>query len=79
MEELMISPSLIRENLEVLGSDGEHVGIVDHLESNGEVRLAKDDTGGEHHYIPLGWVVHVEMKVHLNQSGAEARARWKTH
>ena len=55
----MISPTLIRENLEVLGSDGEHVGIVDHLESNGEVRLAKDDTGGEYHYIPLGWVVHV--------------------
>ena len=75
----MITPTLIRENLEVLGSDGVHVGVVDHLESNGEVRLAKDDAGGEHHYIPLGWVVHVEMKVHLNQSGAEARARWKTH
>jgi hypothetical protein len=74
----MISPALIRENLEVLGSDGEHVGIVDHLENNGEVRLAKDNTGGEHHYIPLGWVVHVEMKAHLNQSAAEARARWKT-
>jgi len=75
----MISPTLIRENLEVLGSDGEHVGIVDHLESNGEVRLVKDETGGEYQYMPLGWVVHVEMKVHLNQSGAEARARWKTH
>jgi hypothetical protein len=75
----MIVPTLITENLEVLGSDGVYVGVVDHLESNGEVRLAKDDADGEYHYIPLGWVVHVEMKVHLNQSGAEARARWKTH
>jgi len=75
----MIAATLITQNLEVLGSDGAHVGIVDHLESNGEVRLAKDDTSGEHHYIPLGWVVHVEMKVHLNQPGAEARAHWKTH
>jgi hypothetical protein len=79
MEELLITPTLIAENLEVLGSDGAHVGIVDHLESNGEVRLAKDGAGGEHHYIPLAWVVHVGMKVHLNQPGAEARARWKTH
>lgn len=69
----------ITKNLEVLGSDGEHVGIVDHLEGNGEVRLAKDDAGGEHHYIPLGWIVHVEMKVHLNQSASEAKAHWKTH
>jgi len=75
----MIAATLITENLEVLGSDGAHVGIVDHLEGNGEVRLAKDDTGGEHHYIPLEWIVHVEMKVHLNQPGAEARAHWKTH
>jgi hypothetical protein len=75
----MIAPTLITENLEVLGSDGVHVGIVDHMESNGEVKLAKDDIGGECHYIPLGWVVHVGMKVHLNQPGAEARACWKTH
>ena len=73
--------ALIRENMEVLGSDGVHVGTVDHLESNDEVRLARDDpdAGGEHHYIPLAWVVHVEMKVHLNRPGAEARARWTSH
>ena len=75
----MITPTLITENLEVLGSDGVHVGIVDHMESNGEVRLAKDETGGQYYYIPLGWVVHVGMKVHLNRPGADARARWSTH
>jgi len=77
----MISPILIKQNMEVLGSDGVHVGTVDLIEGVGEVRLAKDDpeAGGEHHYIPLAWVVHVEMKVHLNQPGAEAMARWMSH
>ena len=37
------------------------------------------DAGGEHHFIPLAWVDHVDSTVHLKQSGAEAKARWKTH
>jgi hypothetical protein len=77
----MIAAILIKENMEVLGSDGAHVGTVDHLEGADAVRLAKDDpeAGGEHHYIPLSWVVHVEMKVHLNQPGADAKAHWTSH
>ena len=77
----MISPILIKQNMEVLGSDGLHVGTVDNIEGAGQVRLAKDDpaAGGEHHYIPLSWVVHVEMKVHLNQPADEAKARWTSH
>jgi hypothetical protein len=77
----MIAPTMIKQNMEVLGSDGAHVGIVDHLEGGDAVRLAKDDpdAGGENHLIPLAWVIHVEMKVHLKQSGAEAKAQWKAH
>jgi hypothetical protein len=33
----------------------------------------------EHHFIPLAWLDHVDSTVHLKQSGAEAKARWKTH
>ena len=36
------------------------------------------DAGGEHHFIPLAWVDHVDCTVHLKQPGAEAKARWKT-
>jgi hypothetical protein len=45
------------------------------------VKLTKDDpdAGGEHHFIPLAWVDHVDQRIHLKQSGAEAKARWKTH
>jgi hypothetical protein len=46
-----------------------------------EIKLAKDDpeSGGEDHYIPLAWVVHAEIKVHLKQSGDEAKTQWYTH
>jgi hypothetical protein len=81
MEEHMVAPMTIKEHMEVLGSDGVHVGTVDHLEGRDQVKLTKDDpdAGGEHHFIPLAWVDHVDERVHLKQSGAEARARWKTH
>jgi hypothetical protein len=54
---------------------------VDHLEGRDQVKLTKDDpdAGGEHHFIPLAWVDHVDEHVHLKQAGAEAKARWKTH
>ena len=39
-------------------------------------RSEDPEAGGEPHYIPLAWVKHVEMKVHLNQPGAEAKAHW---
>jgi hypothetical protein len=80
-EVAMVTPMKIKEHMEVVGSDGVHVGTVDHLEGQDTVKLAKSDpdAGGEHHFIPLAWVDHVEMKVHLKQSGAEAKARWKTH
>jgi hypothetical protein len=81
MEVLMVQPMLIREYMEVLGSDGAHVGTVDHMENADVIKLTKDDpdAGGEDHYIPLAWVVHAEIKVHLKQSGDEAKARWDTH
>lgn len=77
----MVSPTSIKEHMEVVGCDGVHVGKVDHMEGADQVKLAKDDSmaGGEHHFIPLAWVDHVDAKVCLKQSGAEAKARWKVH
>ena len=51
------------------------------MEGRDLVKLTKDDpdAGGEHHFIPLAWVDHVDSKVHLKQAGAEAKARWKVH
>jgi len=77
----MVARTSIKEHMEVIGSDGVHVGTVDHMEGQDMVKLTHSDkdAGGEHHFIPLAWVDHIDSKVHLSQAGAEAKARWKTH
>ncbi len=69
----------IEEHMEVLGSDGKHVGIVDHLEGADRIKLAKDDpkAGGQHHFIPVDWVDHVDAHVHLNKPSRDAMAQWQ--
>jgi len=69
----------IREHMEVIGSDGEHVGRVDKVEG-GDIELAKFDFGAglKHHLIPLSWVDHIEdEKVALNLTKDAAKAAWR--
>ena len=77
----MAASKMIAQYMEVVGSDGAHVGIVERIEGADEIKLAKDDpdAGGRERYIPLAWLTHAEMKVHLNLPAAEAKARWSTH
>jgi hypothetical protein len=75
----MAQSFLIRQNMEVLGSDGSHVGTVEQIHDSETIKLACDEAGGESHYIPMTWVRHAEIKVHLRHTGEEARARWSTH
>ena len=68
----------IREHMEVVGSDGQHVGTVDHLEGN-KVKLTKSDpaSGGKHHYLEADAIDHVEQdKVCLNVPAAQAMKNW---
>ncbi|RYE53268.1 MAG: DUF2171 domain-containing protein [Hyphomicrobiales bacterium] len=73
----MINVSEIKEHQEVIGSDGGHVGRVDHVR-NGEIELAKLDLGGgfKHHMIPVTWIDHIDEKVHLTITKDEAKSRW---
>ena len=73
----MIHASMIKEHLEVVGSDGGHVGRVDHVMGD-QIELAKMDLGSglKHHMIPVSWVDHVDEHVHLNMTKDEAKARW---
>lgn len=73
----MVNPSDIKEHMEVVGSDGDHVGTVDRCEGN-TLKLTKNDPAadGQHHYIPLAWVNAVDQRVHLAHPGSEARAQW---
>jgi hypothetical protein len=69
----------IREHMEVLGSDGKHVGTVDHLEGQNEIKLTKTDpaANGKHHLIPVDWVDHVDQHVHLTKSSKDAMSEWR--
>jgi hypothetical protein len=62
----------IEEHMEVVGSDGKHVGTVDHKEGGDRVMLTKDDPkAGD-------WVDYVDRKVHLNKPSQKAVAEWQT-
>ncbi len=54
----------IREQMEVIGADGVHIGTVDRIEGD-RIKLTKADSGegsheGHHHFISRGLVADVE-------------------
>ncbi|ADV65960.1 DUF2171 domain-containing protein [Deinococcus maricopensis] len=54
----------IREHMDVICADGHHHGQVDHLD--GEYLKLTRDAQGQHHWLPLSTVDHVDEHVHLN-------------
>jgi hypothetical protein len=69
----MIGTSTIKEHMEVVGSDGRHVGTVDHLEGEDRIKLTRSDSpDGRHHFVPLSWVSRVDDQVHLSKPGDQA-------
>ncbi|MBB4101459.1 DUF2171 domain-containing protein [Sphingomonas kyeonggiensis] len=68
----------VSEHMEVIGSDGSHVGTVDKVRGD-RIILTKNDTdaGGHHHSIPSRWVQSVDDKVTLRKTADEAQAAWK--
>jgi len=68
----------VQEHQEVVGSDGSHIGKVDHVRGD-RILLTKTDkdAGGHHHSIPCSWIVDVSDKVTLNRTAAQAQDAWK--
>ena len=67
----------IRERMDVIASCGTKVGVVDHIEG-GAIKLTKNDSpDGQHHFIPTGWVDHVDNHVHLKKNSKETEQGWK--
>ena len=64
--------------MEVVGSDGEHVGTVDKVRGD-RILLTKNDAdaGGRHHSIPSSWMQTVDDKVTLSKSADEAKEAWR--
>jgi len=68
----------VSEHMEVLGSDGSHVGTVDKIRGD-RILLTKSDgdAGGHHHSIPSRWIQSVDERVTLRKTAEEAKAHWR--
>ncbi len=68
----------VTEHMDVVGSDGEHVGTVDCVRGDRIVLTKSDpDSGGRHHSLPSRWIASVDDKVTIRKTAADAQAHWK--
>jgi hypothetical protein len=67
----------IKEHMKVIASCGKTVGVVDRVEGNAIKLTRKDSPDGQHHFIPVGWVDHVDSHVHLTKNSKETEENWK--
>lgn len=70
--------SKVQEHQEVVGSDGAHIGKVDHVRGD-RILLAKSDAaaGGHHHSIPSSWIQSVDDKVTVSKTADQAQQHWR--
>jgi hypothetical protein len=59
----MIDLRHIHKDAEVIGADGVHIGIVDHVDGDRLKLTRKDSVDNRHHYIPAILIAHVEGAV----------------
>ena len=72
----MTGRDMIRQGMEVLGSDGGMVGRVMGLhESHIHVEPTAPVHGGDH-VVPLKWIARVDDHVHLDRNAALVRDTW---
>ena len=70
-----IDTSKIVEHMDVIAADGENLGKVDHMQ-DGRIKLTKTSSpDGQHHFVPLDWIDHIDQHVHLNKTLAAIRAQ----
>jgi len=69
----------VREHMEVVGSDGEHVGTVDRAAGDRLILTKSDpDSGGAHHSLMCTAIDRVEGdKLILGMTAEEAKQRWR--
>jgi hypothetical protein len=78
MEARMANVANIAEHMEVLSSDGKHVGTVDHMEGNDMIKLTRSDSmDGQHHFIPVDWVSDVSDRVRLDRTQEQVFSEWE--
>lgn len=71
----MIHEKNIKPDMPVVCSKGGQFAVVDHLEGEDVIKLKRDERGN-HHYIPMSWVTHVDGQVHVDRPGPQAMREW---
>ncbi len=76
----MIDKNDIREDMMVVGSDGEHVGTVDKVEGD-QIKLTKNDSpNGQHNFISCDMADSIDgNKVMLLKTAADAKSAFQSH
>lgn len=64
----------IKPHMPIICAEGHHHGVVDHLDGS-YIKIAKDDQG-QHHWLPLTAVDHVDEHVHLNLNHQQVKEQW---
>jgi hypothetical protein len=76
----MADLSQIKEGAEIIGADGVHVGVVDHVSGDRIKLTKKDSVDGKHHYLSAGLIADVEGgKVRLSANGDVAASFEEVH
>lgn len=74
----MINTQEIKPEMPIICSQDGQFGTVDHMEGTNSIKVKKDESG-QHHYIPVSWVVSTDGgKVKIDRSGEEAMQQWST-
>lgn len=68
----------VTEHMDVVGSDGSHVGTVDKVRGDRIILTKNDqDAEGRHHSIPSRWIDQVDDKVTLRKTAEQAQSEWR--
>lgn len=72
----MIEASKIKPDMPVVCSQNGEFAKVDHMEGDETIKLMKD-VNGQHHFIPLSWVISTDNhQVKVDRSGEKAMQEW---
>jgi hypothetical protein len=70
----MINPTQIQKHMDVVSSQNEPLGSVDHVQGSA-VKLVRDVLG-QHHFVPITWIESIDDKIHLKRSAEEVERLW---
>ena len=73
-----LGAAAIKTHMDVIGSCGNKLGVVDGVEGSSIKLTRKDSPDGQHHLIPMSWVARVDSHVHLSKNCGEAKREWQS-